>query len=124
MDPEFCEHLADYQLMYESAAVSYQMCVDHMDKVLEGGPEPSLLNDLKKDLDLWEMETRELRDRFVTLTDRGEVLLPKEDQNTSAVCAHCGAEVPRLAFPEFEFQEDGTVHFRSQEIYSEEPVPV
>lgn len=120
MPEEFCTHLTTYGLLYEGAAIAYEDCLELMDQLLADPHDQSRINQLEHTLNTWEMQTRELREKFVKLTEKGEILLPNEGQNDQPVCAHCGEEVKRLAFPEFTFEEDGSVTFRGKII--QEPV--
>lgn len=120
MAAEFCSHLSSYSHQFESAMVAYEDCLALMDRVLVTGAENTLVTQLQDTLNRWEWQTRELRQKFARLTDRGEILLPQEGQNTQPVCAHCGVEVPRLEFTEFQFLEDGSVLFRDQLIQAPE----
>lgn len=118
----FCKHLHTYEALFEGAQTAYGQCLELMDKVLAGNHSKIIKNQLMDSLNLWEFQTRELRKKFVRLTEKGEVLLPNEEQNTSPVCARCGQEIQHLAFPEFVFGDDGSVQFRGQLIQSPEPV--
>ena len=119
----FCEHLHTYESLFEGAETSYGECLELMDRILAGEHSKAIKGQLMDSLNLWELQTRELRNKFVQLTEKGSVLLPAEEQNPTPVCGHCGQEVKRLAFPEFVFEDDGSVHFRGQRIKSPEPVP-
>lgn len=123
MPDEFCEHLESYQLNFADAQEAYLLCLELMDKLLAHESGPEIVEELQEGLDSWEQRTRELRTRFMSLQEYKEILLPKEGANSEPVCAHCGCVVPRLAFPEFVFQDDGTVLFRGQELARPEPVP-
>ena len=120
MAVEFCSHLSSYSHQYESATVAYEDCLVLIDRALATGAENTLVTQLQDTLNRWEWQTRELRQKFKRLNERGEILLPQEGQNTQPVCAHCGAEVPRLEFAEFQFREDGSVLFRDQLIQAPE----
>lgn len=122
MNPEFCEHLEQYGLLYAETDTAYQNCLTLMDRFLAGDAGDNLVYEIKESLDGWERQTRTLRSNFVVLTEKGHVLLPREGQNTSPVCGHCGGVVPRLEFPEFKFEDDGTVLFRGQELLAPEMV--
>ena len=123
MTTEFCEHLEKYGKQYTSAEAAYQDCLQLMDTALTEGANSSLAKKIIVALNGWEMQTRELRVKFSRLTENGDVLLPREGQNSTPVCGHCGALVPRLEFREFEFKDDGTVLFRGQELRAAEAVP-
>ena len=116
MAREFCPHLENYGKMFRGAEEAYRVCVEIMDEVLDGPADHSLLAQLGGALDSWEKQTRILRSTFVSLKDRGHVLLPREGQNDTPVCGHCGFELPRLEFAEFKFHEDGRVEFRGREL--------
>lgn len=124
MSDEFCVHLELYGESYQAAAQAYEDCLALMDEVLAEGRSPARTTQLLTSLDSWERQTRNLRASFAQLTERGRVLLPREGQNATPVCAHCGQVVPRLAFAEFVFQEDGSVLFRGQQLLAPESVPV
>lgn len=123
MSDLFCTHLDSYGQTYEAADDAYQNCLGLMDTVLAEGRSPALVAQLLAALDSWEKQTRNLRSSFTQLTEKGRVLLPRQGQNTTPVCAHCGQEVPRLAFAEFVFEEDGTVLFRGRQLLAAESVP-
>ena len=124
MTDKFCSHLKSYGMLYEGASAAYTDCLELMDRVLAGERAPGVLNQLEHNLNTWEMQTRELRSKFSRLSNQGEILLPSEGQNDQPVCAHCGESVERLEFAEFEFREDGSVYFRSQQIKApDEGVP-
>jgi hypothetical protein len=123
MSRDFCQHLELYGESYQAASKAYKDCLAAMDEVLAGDRDPALLGQLEPLLNKWETRTRNLRSTFTSLVNKGRVLLPREDQNTTPVCAHCGHTVPRLEFPEFQFQEDGAVLFRGRQLVVQEPVP-
>ena len=124
MDSEFCSHLEKYGRLFEDSEQAYQSCLDLMDEVFAGAHDPALKDRIQQVLNEWETLTRNLRSTFVSLTDKGHVLLPSEGQNPGPVCAHCGLEVPRLEFAEFEFKDDGSVLFRGQLLHTPELVSV
>jgi hypothetical protein len=119
MEKEICTHLDKYSRRFMDAQDAYQECLAAMDEVLEAGPDRDSTRKIQRSLDQWERLTRDLRANFARLTDKGEVLLPREGQNATPVCAHCGAEVPRLEFPEFRFTEEGTLLFRGEPLLAE-----
>lgn len=112
MDTEFCTHLEKYELRFEDARDAYLDCLVLIDEVLASGPQEHSVPRVQAALDIWERRTRDLRGQFVRLTEVGEILLPEEGSNEQPVCAHCGAVVPRLEFPEFTFDEEGTFLYR------------
>lgn len=123
MAPEFCEHLDTYSELYAETEIAYQVCLKLMDEILAGDPGNNLVHQIKVSFHDWERQTRTLRSNFVVLTEKGRVLLPREGQNTSPVCGHCGTIVPRLEFPEFKFEDNGSVFFRGEELVPAEAIP-
>jgi hypothetical protein len=121
MTQEFCQHLDKYSQLYRGADEAYRTCVELMDEIMAGSEDTTLVSQLASSLNNWEKQTRNLRSTFVSLKDRGHVLLPREGQNANPVCGHCGYEVPRLEFPEFEFTEEGMVTFRGEQLEIAEP---
>lgn len=124
MSPEFCSHLDTYSKKYSSAEVAYEECLEKMDQVLGGIFSNGIVEKLESALNNWEHRTRDLRGNFSSLTEKGEVLLPKEGGNETPVCAHCGQVVPRLEFAEFQLQEDGSLLFRGQELSIPQALPI
>jgi len=123
MSPEFCEHLVEYRELYLAVEDAYGDCLRLMDEIIASGPAASQVEKLQDALEEWQTGARNLRQAFVTLTEQGHVLLPLPGQDRSPVCGHCGQEVSRLEFPEFVFQEDGTMLFRGRELSAAAPVP-
>jgi len=122
--PELCEHLSAYGDAYRRTTANYQVCLDLMDRILNRDPNPSLPGSLERSLNEWEMENRRLRELFVSQVHKGRILLPRVDGEllppgaggADSVCAVCAAPVPRVAFTEWTFAEDGAVWYRGQEI--------
>ncbi len=122
MDQEFCPHLEIYARNFGNTRDAYLDCLELMDHILSEGVEEDTVFKVQKALDSWERHTRDLRGQFVGLVKTGEVLLPREGQNPTPVCAHCGAVVPRLEFPEFRWEEDGSILYRGQQLEVPESV--
>ena len=123
MSADFCFHLEQYGERFKAAASAYADCLAAMDDVLAGDRDPGLMGQLEPLLNRWETQTRNLRSSFQSMVNKGRILLPREGQNPTPVCAHCGHQLPRLEFKEFEFQDDGVVLFRGQQLVTLEPVP-
>ena len=122
MEQEFCTHLEDYATRFVNAREVYQDCLVAMDAVLAGEQTEEAVGRVQTALDAWERQTRDLRSQFARLNKTGEILLPREGQNDQPVCAHCGAQVPRLEFSEFSFTEDGVFLYRGEPLLAPEPV--
>ncbi len=128
----FCEHLFAYADSYERTSANYSVCLGLMDRILNGDIAPSLRSSLERSLNDWELENRQLRQLFESLVNKKAINLPKADgrfvppgqENAGSTCAVCGADVPRLEFPEWDFAEDGKVTFRGQDLSPAAPQPV
>ena len=123
MESTFCEHLDSYAELYAETDMTYRVCLKLIEKRLAGDVSDTLVKQIQQSLRDWERQTRTLRSNFVVLKEKGRVLLPRPGQNTSPVCGQCGKVVPRLEFPDFEFQEGGSVLFRGKELRTPETIP-
>ncbi len=124
MAKEFCEHLADYGVLFGRAQASYGSCLLIIDKIIEEMHEPDLRRTLEKALDNWVMETRRLQGCFADLVKNGSIGMAGESElpegshfeGVIPLCGDCNFQIPRLEFSEFDLSDDLNPKFRGMEL--------
>ncbi|MBU8872076.1 MAG: hypothetical protein KOO60_14505 [Gemmatimonadales bacterium] len=120
MSSRFCEHLEEYGSIYTRAEASYLQCNSLVERVLDEGPSPALVELLKSALDEWLSNGLELRTALVGLVGEGRVRIPRKKPPASrrpglTRCSECRFEIPTLKFDEWKFACNGAVSFQGQE---------
>ena len=136
MSELFCQHLDDYAALYTQAEASYQQCLTLVDRIVEleakvaektgnavivGTEEAALPDLLATTVKTWEQETINLRRAFEGLISAGRVYLPRRGGKMPH-CCKCKRAVPKLEFPEWQINDDGSVFYRGEEFSVPEPV--
>ncbi|MGD9546825.1 MAG: hypothetical protein AB7V45_04655 [Candidatus Krumholzibacteriia bacterium] len=126
MIQRFCPHLEEYGVQFTKTAASYEAFNAHMDRFIEEGRPPELVEVLNQTLEEWRKENRTLRAMFLELYENGRILLPKgalrqarrhdHQVHGKAKCSDCFREVPRLVFGEWQLAHNGMVNFRGREL--------
>ncbi len=124
MTQEFCEHLDEYGVAFGRAKASYGNCLNLVDKIIEDPEMGELRKTLENSLDDWVLETRKLRELFSKMIKAREIeLVPNEDQENmtsldsrTAQCRACSFQIPRLEFPEFNFEDEENPTYRGQSL--------
>jgi len=125
MAHHFCDHLDEYGAQYIRTEASYKQCVNLLDRLMNDGPAPELVELVTTALREWATEDNTLRQMLLDAVSGGQVRVPRGIlSNSSArernraktkshpVCSTCHFVVPRLIYPEWTFAHNGAASFR------------
>lgn len=123
----FCEHLKEYEELYELAEAAGRQCNETLVAALESEADPERMVAVSRAIEDWLAADRVLREALVELVVSGAVKIPKKKYAAKrrrgfARCAECGFRIPKLKITDWEFAGNGIAAFRGEEFTPPEPV--